>query len=385
MPEANLTARDRQIWKQVPLWWSLESTAGLLFRSEPILNANGSSIVDRFETNQFTNRLHFAPHITGAFHLGPLNIVPSMGIFETFYGESQTSIQGNNHVVGTNIVRSARDFSLDLGLPSLARVFDGKTVFGDKLKHVIEPRVKYRYLTGIGTDFNRFIRFDESDLIANTNEIEYSLTNRLYAKRGENVREIFTWELVQKRYFDPTFGGALVSGQRNVFATTADLTGYAFIVGPRSYSPIVSTVRASPIDGLGIQWQADYDPYYHGISDSAISADYRWKKYFVSAGHNEVHNDPLLSPNANQFRFGGGIGDANRRGWNGKVDAVYDYRKGVMQYSTTLVTYNTDCCGISVQYRVYNIGALNRSQLRISFSIANIGTFGTLRKQDRLF
>ena len=170
--------------------------------------------------------------------------------------------------------------------------------------------------------------------------------------------EIFTWELVQKRYFDPTFGGALVSGQRNVFQTTADLTGYAFIVGPRSYSPDrFHRPRQSRSTDSASSGRPTTILYYHGISDSAISADYRWKKYFVSAGHNEVHNDPLLSPNANQFRFGGGIGDANRRGWNGKVDAVYDYRKGVMQYSTTLVTYNTDCCGISVQYRVYNIGA----------------------------
>ena len=84
VPEADLSARDRRIWKNVPLWWSFESTAGLLFRSEPILNANGSAIVDRFETNQFTNRVHFAPHITGSFHLGPLNLVPSMGIYRDF-------------------------------------------------------------------------------------------------------------------------------------------------------------------------------------------------------------------------------------------------------------------------------------------------------------
>ena len=119
-------------------------------------------------------------------------------------------------MVGTNLVRSARDFSLDLILPSLARVFDKKTIFGDKLKHVIEPRVTYRYVTGIGDDFVRFIRFDENDLTANTNELLLSLANRIYAKRGNTVEEIFTWELSQKRYFDPTFGGALIPGQRNV-------------------------------------------------------------------------------------------------------------------------------------------------------------------------
>src|SRR5208337_1236812 len=112
-------------------------------------------------------------------------------------------------VVGGKLVTSARDFSLDLIFPSLGRVFNKKTVFGDKLKHVIEPRATYRYVTGIGTDFNRYIGFDETDLLANTNELQLSLTNRVYAKRGDSVLEIFTWELKQKRYFDPTFGGAL--------------------------------------------------------------------------------------------------------------------------------------------------------------------------------
>ena len=123
-------------------------------------------------------------------------------------------------MVGTNIVRSSRDFSLDVMLPSLARVFDKKTIFGDKLKHVIEPRVTYRYVTGIGDDFVRFIRFDENDLASNTNELLISIANRIYAKRGNTVEEIFTWELSQKRYFDPTFGGALIPGQRNVIGPT---------------------------------------------------------------------------------------------------------------------------------------------------------------------
>jgi ribosomal protein S18 acetylase RimI-like enzyme len=41
--------------------------------------------------------------------------------------------------------------------------------------------------------------------------------NRVFAKRGDTVQEIFTWQLGQKRYFDPTFGGALIEGRRNVF------------------------------------------------------------------------------------------------------------------------------------------------------------------------
>jgi len=386
LPEAEFTGRDQQLWGGVPLWFSFETSAGLLFRSEPIFN--GNTQIDKFQTAQFTPRLSFAPHLTSVLHWGSFHLIPSLGIDETFYGEDQGHDPANpglDRVLGTNIIRSARDFSLDLIFPSLARVFDKKTVFGDKLKHVIEPRATYRYVTGIGSDFDRFVRFDENDLLSNTNEVTLSLTNRIYAKRGDSVREVLTWELMQKRYFDPTFGGALVTGDRNVFDATADVSAYAFLVGPRSTSPVASLVRASPVTGLGVQWQADYDPRNHGIVDSAFSTDYRWKKYYVLVGNNEVHNNVPETPAANQFHFRVGFGDANRKGLNAGFDAVYDYRQAVVQYSTTQVTYNTDCCGFSVQYRRYNFGVRDETQLRFAFAIGNVGTLGSLRKQDRLF
>ena len=299
-----------------------------------------------------------------------------MGIDETFYSESQTPFDGHYHAIGTDVVRSARDFSLDLVFPSLERIYAKKTFLGDKLKHVIEPRATYRYVTGVGDDFNRYIRFDENDLLANTNEVEISLTNRLYAKRGDSVSEIFTWELFQKRYFDPTFGGALIPGTSNVFASTADVMAYAFLVTPRSTSPIVSLLRTSPVQGLGIQWQTDYDPRMRAIVDSSLSVDYRWKKYLVSASNAEVHNNPVLIPYANQFRVRLGYGEPNHRGWNAATEVVYDYRQSTLLWTTTQVTYNTNCCGLSLQYRrQYRqyLGLPDENSYAIAFSVANLG------------
>jgi len=214
-----------------------------------------------------------------------------------------------------------------------------------------------------------------------------SITNRVYAKRGDTVQEILTWDVMQKRYFDPTFGGALLTGVRNVFDATADVTSYAFLVGPRSSSPVVSKLRANPVGGLGVQWQAEYDPRFGSIVDSNFSVDYRWKKYFVTAGQNEVHNNSpnLLSPSANQFTGRIDYGNAIRRGFNAGVSVVYDYREQLLRYAISQVTYNTDCCGISVQFGRINAGIRDETLFRIAFSIANISPMGTLRKQDRLF
>jgi LPS-assembly protein len=390
LPEAQLTSRDHDIFSGLPLWYSFDASSGLLSRYEPFFNSDLTQVTDTFQTGLFTNRTRFAPHLTTAFHLGPVDFVPSIGIEETYYSESQTPYEDHFHVIGTDLVRSTRDFSLDLILPSLERVYEKKSFLGDKLKHVIEPRATYLYVTGVGSDFDRFLRFDENDLRSNTNEVELSLTNRIYAKRGDEEQEVFTWEVAQKRYFDPTFGGALVAGQRNVFESTADLSGFAFLVGPRSASPVVSTVRfkpLKPLNGLSLQWQTDYDPQVRALVNSAFSMDYRWKKYFVSGGNNEVHSNPLLTPYANQFRARAGYGDANHRGWNAAVDAVYDYRQQKLLWATTQVTYNTDCCGLSVQFRrLYRgVGFSDDTVYSVSFSVANIGAVGTLKKQDRLF
>jgi LPS-assembly protein len=385
LPEVQFTGRDRPIFNNVPLWFSLESSAGLLFRSYPVFDQNNLQI-DNFQTGQFMNRSSISPHVTGAFHFAGIHLVPSFGIQETYYGEAQVPYLDRYHTVGTNIVRSTRDFSLDIVLPSLARVFQKKTIFGDKLKHVIEPRATYRYVTGVGDDFARFIRFDETDIRSNTNELLLGLTNRIYAKRGDSVQEIFTWELFQKRYFDPTFGGALVPGQSNLFTATADLTAYAFLVGPRSSSPVVSLLRMSPVNGLSVLWQADYDHRQHGIVDSSVSVDYRFAKFFVSAGHNQVHTDPILSPPANQFRFRGGFGDLNHRGLSAGFEAIYDYRQGQMKFTTSQITYNTDCCGFSFQLHTINLGTRVETVERFSFAVANIATtLGNLKKQDRMF
>ena len=387
LPEVEFTSRNRRILDRLPFYFSFDSSAGLLYRSYPIFNSDNSALVDNFQTGQFMNRSSFAPRVTGAFQWAGIHLVPSFGIQETYYGEAQTPYLDRYHLVGTDLVRSSRDFSLGLIFPSLARVFNKKTLFGDKLKHVIEPRATYRYVTGIGDDYNRYIRFDENDLWANTNELLLSIANRIYARRGDSVEEIFSWEVSQKRYFDPTFGGALVTGQRNVIGPTADLTAYAFLVGPRSTSPVVSSMTFGPVRGLGVRWQTDYDPRLGRIVDSSFALDYRYAKYFVSAGNNMVNTDTAISAAANQFRMRVGFGDPNHRGINAGADAIYDYTQRALQYTTSQVTYNTNCCGLSMQYRsvnIYNVGV--RSEWRFAFTVANIATpLGNLKKQDRMF
>ena len=368
LPEADFITRDHQIdLFKLPVWFSLNSSAGFMDRSQP-----------QFETRQFVDRLDFAPSVTTAFRWMGLQLIPTFGIRETEYGASFVNGQGT----GNSLLRNSRDVTLDLVLPSLERIFDAPGWIGQKVKHVIEPRITYKYVTVVD-NFERIIRFDENDLLTDTNQIEFSLTNRLLAKdKNGTVTDFLTWQVRYDRYFDPTFGGAVVAGQRNVIASSIDLDGFAFLNGPRHSSPVVSVLRVQ--SKVGVEWRTDYDPIFRRISNSSVSMDGRIKLYFWSVGHTLVRSDPLLAPSANQFRTRVGYGNPNRRGWNYGFDMYYDYRQGMLQYWQTQSTYNTDCCGFSVQYRRIEIG-IPHSQFEASFAISNVGTFGTLRKQDRMF
>ena len=369
-PEVEFVSRERKISERVlPVWFSFESSMGLERRKQLL-----------FQTRQFLERMNFAPRVSTALRWKDFHLIPSFTLHETHYGERFE----NGQVTGRDINRFAQQFDVDLVMPSLERTFNTKGWLGEKVKHVIEPRASFRYVTGV-LDFSDIIRFDELELLSNTTEAEVSLTNRFYRKRKGLVSEFLTYQVWQRRYFDEDFGGAVVPGMRNIVRSSADLTGYAFLDGPRKYSPIVSALRGSPMTGLGLEWRWDYDPLRGRIVNGSFTADMRVAKYIFSAGHNHSRSDPVLAPSANQVRGLIGYGSQTQRGFNAAFTAVYDYRLGIMQFATTQVTYNTDCCGLSVQYRRFNIGTRNENQFRVAFAIANIGSFGTMKRQERLF
>ena len=68
----------------------------------------------------------------------------------------------------------------------------------------------------------------------------------------------------------------------------------------------------------------------------------------------------------------------------GIVDG-FDFRAGIQEFAIAQVTYNTDCCGVSFEYRRFNFGVRDDTTYRFAFTLANIGAIGNLKKQERLF
>jgi len=370
LPAAEFLSRDRQILGGVlPVWFSLTSSAGFLDRIQP-----------EFETPRFVSRVDVYPEVTTAFHFDNFSLTASGSIRETDYSNSFV----NGEPTDRGFLRSAREIDIHLIPPAFERIFDSpKWLGGGKVKHVIEPRIDYKYVDGI-TDFSNIIRFDDIDLMNDTNQVTFSLTNRLFVKdKNGNVEEVMSWEVAQSRYFDPTFGGAVIPGQRNVIQSTEDIDGFDFLYGPRSYSPVVSVLRFQHI--VGFEWRVDYDPLLGRISNSSFQGNVRLSKYFFAVGHTVVNENPVVTAPNNQINVLAAVGNQNRKGWNVGVNAFYDLDRHVLDFATTEITYNTDCCGITAEWRRYNFGVRDDTQYRISLSIANVGAFGNMRKQERIY
>ena len=223
-----------------------------------------------------TQRLDFSPRVYFSVPLFQgLRVTPGVGFRETFYSNSlRPSVDPatEDPVSAANIHRRYFEFTMDFKGWGLSKVYRNSS--GRDWKHLIEPLVRYRYIAGI-EDFDRIIRFDEQDAVANTHEIEYALFNRIFAKQisenGELNHEWLSFKIAQKYFFDSDFGGALQPGTINQFFPLNTLTGFPYAVTSRNYSPVTALMRFTPQPGYSFDVRGDYDPKFNTFRNFSVT------------------------------------------------------------------------------------------------------------------
>ena len=401
LPEARYNVIDRPLGSS-PLEWGLGSSLSYLNRSEP-----------RFYVHN-VGRFDFYPHIALPFNGGGWSFVPEAGLRTTYYTISQTpDLTGAHeeipHISHDPLFRADVEASLDLRPPAIERDFT-LSGWNRELRHVIEPEITYRYVGGIGSQAQNVLLFDPTDIVTDTNEAGFSLTQRFYlrplkpmpcsedqeATCPQPMREWASWQIAQRFYFDPDFGGAVISGRRNVFESTLDLTGVTFLTSPRDLSPIVSRLRFEAINNLRLQWDMDYDTKRGQIDADNIFAGYSWGSTTLGVGHamlNAVYENPgtadptLKSQIVTPFIE---FGKPGRRGFNLAANGGYDFVANRIQYGGVQAVYNWDCCGITVGYRRFQLGSVgstsrNEQEWLYGFTLANFGTVGDVRRTTSVF
>ena len=421
-PGFEISGVDHALWNS-PFLASFDGAVEGLSRSEP-----------SFRTANLVGRFDFHPSIALPLHWRGWALRPEFALRDTLYTHELLPSKNLGRATDDVLNRKALETTVDLRMPTLERVFQNE-ISGQKLKHVIEPSLTYRYVTGIN-NFGNVLRFDSRDILSNTNELEVGLTQRFYAKGGKPsssdchdsegllvtgmqsesrsakhpwqredprsqpcpktpaAREILSWRVAQKYFFDPSFGHALISGQTNALATTSDFTGIAFLTDRRRWSPILSRLRIQTTPNSEAEWNLDYDFKKGRIDSSTAVANYHFGDFTVGGSDNFLRTLSVLLSSGefsqsryHQFRVLLGYASPSKRGWSGLSNFGFDANAGYLQYGSLQTTYNWNCCGVSLEYRriVLKSVGRNENEYLFRFNLANLGGFGNLRRQEPAF
>jgi len=338
------------------------------------------------ETQRLVQRLDVYPRLTlrlPAFK-GFL-LVPSVGIRETYYG-AQISDEAPSGVTNQGFHRHYGELSIELRTPTLERDFSSSR-FGN-FRHSVEPFVFYRRIQGI-KNLDKTIRFDDQDAIADTNEIEYGIVNRFFTGVQTDggalqKHEFMAFSLVQKYYFDPTFGGAFHPGQLNSFYPLDTVTGFYQTGIIRNLSPLSARLKLSPRSGIHNDLRADFDFKSQRWRNGSLSTLWQQGRFFLSGTYfRTLAVEPgMLDSNHLQGQVGYGEPE---RGLSSSLTISYNLRTSQWLNSQVRVNYTWNCCGVAVEFNQFDLGLRTESRFSFSFTLKGIGSFGNLKRPESLF
>ena len=473
-PSIDFDGLDRPI-PGTPFLWNIASSFAALKRVEP-----------DFATAGLTERFDLRPELALPLAFNGWHVLSSVAVEETAYTRSRKAPYGPNDTpieLNDPVNRADVDFKVDIRPPAIERTFEvpekWQWLLGKEVRHTIEPALTYRDVRGID-NFLSVLRFDDRDLVSNTNELQYGVTQHLYFRArprtvatkpgcpaqpvatgktpdtpsestGETdnlgfdqrptidangipnasasapdqpirthahhadpcaptvtappQQEWFSWRLSQKHFFDSNFGGAVIDHRRNIFETTLDLSGIAFLTEPRNISPLVSRMRFRTSSHTDMEWDFDLDTgakkftsqnilldahegaFFGGFSYARLNAPGRTYSEIVNPTTNEVTGLTTSAvANFSQMRFLAGYGTPTKPGLTAAAGVGIDLNLEDTQYVTLQSSYNWNCCGFAIEYRKYDLGTVrNEGAYTFNFTLANIGGAGNLRRATSLF
>jgi LPS-assembly protein len=446
LPGINFDKRPSMLSFLKPLYFAFKTNLDGVSRREEVDN------IDLYHQATGGSDPIITPALGQRFDVYPEFMLPidTKYVNFTFTGAGRVSYYSDSldplrRVVGSDLIRKYGEFQLDVRPVALAKNYYGKN---DKFefRHVIEPFVTYHYIKGIN-NFANIIRYDASDTATDTNEIEFGLTNRIYTRRyaeavtpeaqrrltelhrihgtqqndvvpAENAiglpdtggktsssssdlsvqpYELFSITVRGKYFFDPSFGGALIPGQRNQIEPITALTFYTFGGIQRRFSPLNIDATYRPQRTIFVNSRMDIDTQTGVMRDisAAIGYERGLLKFFQTFYYTRAVD---LMPSLVQFAYPNGkeagtlrgsqyspsifIGNRSH-GWYGGTSLFFDFQNRRATALSPLISslytlgYAYDCCSLALQYYTFNVGARNENRFVFSFRLNGIGTFGT--------
>jgi LPS-assembly protein len=364
-PAVSLAMAEKPIGRS-RIYFGASGSAAYLRREDDILRPETDSSLVRFDG---------APTVRIALSSLPfLTATTSASWRVTHWLES---IDPQNRVqVPVRLTRQIVDVQATVTGPLIARVWQKPdSGYADRIKHLIEPSVTVQWVSPFD-ELTKVVQQDGVDSIVGGNmTLTYRLTNRVLARRktasGPGVtRQIVSVSLYQSRY-------------TNLLAAAYDPQYQAVAVNPSTFSPLVLAVDVQPAEGVTARFQTDFDARMRAVRTLAASGSVArqvaqvtatWAKRQFIPGlpgfDNPAYADHTLGVNTT-------VNDRQKR-VGGTYAINLDIFRTTLLQQRVVAFYNTQCCGISVDYQVVRFAFGNVPADRrfgLSFTLAGIGSF----------
>jgi LPS-assembly protein len=355
---------------KLPLYFSLNGEYVTLTRQDK----SGTTVNDRG-----LSRVDFSPTLRFPFTKWQfLTFNSALSWRDTMWTESLTDagVQVPEHI-------SRRYFGMQTRMtgPVFQRVFSTPNkAFAQKWKHVIEPSLTISHVTSID-NFNNIVKLEGADyVVGGTTSYNYALANRLYAKK-DVAREIMSVTISQSYYtsatasqYDRNYQSSFTNGLK-----------------PTNFSPIAVEGHVSPVAGTDATVRAEIDSQVHKVR--TVSANGSVGKGWIqeTAGWSLRRYIPELpgfnvESQATHFLYSATVIRKPGNSLGGLYTFNYDIRNGQYLQRRYMVFYNSQCCGVNVEYQTFNysqitastIGVPHDHRLNISFTLAGVGSFSNL-------
>jgi LPS-assembly protein len=359
LPRINFSRGERAIGK-APIYFGVGSEYVTIIRNRTTDDETENLGLTRFEVN---------PSVRVPFTRWPFfTINSSVGWRGTYWSES---IDDSGERVPESLRRQYFDFNAQFVGPVFTKIFNANSEGATKFKHVIQPTFSLQRITAFDV-YDNIVKLEGSDFqVADVFRVTYGITNRLYAKK-EVAREVLSVSLSQSRYSDAN--AALLDAQYE--------NSYSTAVRPSKFSPAALVLRTAPSDRVQANFRTEWTPNggaflsFSGngiINSEHVQAGVGWtQQRFVSTtpGAEPEITTHYLNQSTTLRTKGNKLG--------GTYAFNYDLHRNTFLQQRIFSYYNAQCCGILLEYQVFNYAALpipRDRRFNVSFTLAGIGTF----------
>lgn len=286
-------------------------------------------------------------------------IDPETGENALFCGD--TRVEAGTFRCDESLDRVVPQAAVDVIGPSLSRIFDAQVGRYGKFKHLIEPRLRWRY-SGEFDDQFRVLRFDEIDAFDENNYAEVALVNRVLAKPSDPTEggafEMLSFELAQAYSLD----------DEEPFQSTRD--------GSREMSegPIRATLRLNPTADFSLQAKANWGTLFDRLDSTSLSARGNIGKAFFDLTWFTRYNAELQTTTSDQVRLGTRFDIVPRRlKFTGQVS--YDIENSEVQQQRYFLTWTSQCWSAMIEASEQRTSLYESRDYRFMLNLKNVGTF----------